>query len=252
MRILLLLALLVSIGPIEARADTGWPCESVLLPPYPPVGAPPGLLTLKRSELPSVTTPRDCRARIPWRSSLLVTLSGKFPYSGGADGLLARFGAVSAFRGIKYWSVTDGAWRTLVTDARALDGPDPPRRRADFAASEMTSGRNLYFDQSDNRSSGLVTYRMRVLERDDDHAVIAIENVTSVWMFVLPLFDPGDLQSLYIVRRLSPGVWGYQSLTGAREGVLNPSGGASYINRAVAIYRHIVGIPTDRNPPASP
>ncbi len=252
MRVLLLLAFLAWIGPVEAMADAGWPCESALLPPYPRVGTPPGLLTLKRGELPSATLPSDCEARILWRSSLLVTLSGKFRYPGSVDGLLARFGAVSALRGIKYWSITDGAWRTLVTDAGALDGLDLPRRRADFAVSEMTSGQDLYFDQSDNRSSGLVTYRMRVLERGEDHVVIAIENVTSVWMFVIPLFDPGDLQSLYILRRLSPGVWGYQSLTGAREGVLNPSSAASYVNRAVAVYRHIVGIPTDQNPPASP
>ena len=93
---------------------------------------------------------------------------------------------------------------------------------------------------------------MRVLEQSENHAEVAVENVTSVWLFVIPLFDPGDLQSLYVLQRLSPGVWGLASLTGAREGALNPSGTASYVNRAVAIYRHIVGIPTDQFPPASP
>ncbi len=252
MRVRLLLAFLAWIVPLGARAETPWPCERSLLPPYAALGAPPSLLTMRSGSLPPISAPSDCRPWIPWRSSLLVTLAGRFRYLGDADGLLARFGAISALRGIKYWSVTDGAWRTLVTDAGALDGLDMPRRRADFSVAEMSSGRDLYFDQQDNRSSGLVSYRMRVLERGEDHAVIVVENVTSVWLFVIPLFDPGDLQSLYVLRRLSPGVWGFQSLTGAREGMLIPSSAASYVNRAVAIYRHIIGIPTDQNPPASP
>lgn len=251
-RIILLLTLLVLAGPAELRADVGWPCESALLPPYPSVGAPPNLRLIRSRELASISAPGNCQARIPWRSTLMVAMAGSFRYDGNADGLLARFGAISASRGIKYWSVTDGAWRVLVTDAGALDGMDVPRRRQDFTAAEMASGRDLYFEQHDNRSSDLVTYRMRVLEHDEDHAAITVENATSVWLFVIPLFDPGDLQSLYIVRRLSPGVWGFASLSGAREGVLNPGAAGSYVNRAVAIYRHIVGIPTDQDPPASP
>ena len=66
------------------------------------------------------------------------------------------------------------------------------------------AGGHLY-RPGDNRSSGLVTYRMRVLDQGENHAEIAVENVTSVWLFVIPLFDPGDLQSLYILQRLSPG-----------------------------------------------
>lgn len=252
MRIVLLLALLVWINAAELRADVRWPCESALLPPYPAVGAPPNLLTIRSSDVASISVPGNCQARIPWRSSLMVTMAGSFRYDGSADGLLARFGSISASRGIKYWSVTDGAWRTLITEAGALDGLDVPRRRQDFTVAEMKSGHDLYFEQRDNRSSGLVTYRMRVLDHDEDQAVITVENVTSVWLFVIPLFDPGDLQSLYIVQRLSPGVWGFTSLSGAREGALNPSGSASYVNRTVAIYRHFVGIPTDQPPPASP
>ena len=252
MRILLLVALLICVGPAELRSELRWPCESALLPPYPAVGAPPNLLTIRSGELASIAAPSNCQARIPWRSSLLVALAGSFRYAGNADDLLARFGSISAFRGIKYWSVTDSAWRILVTDAGALDGLDMPHRRWDFTVSEMKSGRDLYFDQRDNRSSGLVIYRMRVLEQGESHAAVEVENVTSVWLFVIPLFDPGDLQSLYTLQRLSAGDWGFASLTGAREGALNPSGTASYVNRAVAIYRHIVGIPTDQSPPASP
>jgi hypothetical protein len=63
---------------------------------------------------------------------VLVALAGRFSYRGGVDGLLARFGAISALAGIQYWSVTEGGWRTLITHATALDGPDATRPRADF------------------------------------------------------------------------------------------------------------------------
>jgi hypothetical protein len=68
--------------------------------------------------------------------------------------------------------------------------------------------------------------------------------------FVLPLFAPGDLLATYVLEKLSPGVWGYYSLSDAREGVFGGRHEASYENRAVAIYRHMVGIPTDQEPPA--
>jgi hypothetical protein len=76
-----------------------------------------------------------------------VALAGRFSYRGGADGLLARFGAISASAGIQYWSVTEGGWRTLITHATALDGPDVTHPRADFTLAEMRSGHNLYFAQ---------------------------------------------------------------------------------------------------------
>jgi len=63
---------------------------------------------------------------------VLVALAGRFSYRGSVDGLLARFGAISALAGIQYWSVTEGGWRTLITHAAALDGPDATRPRADF------------------------------------------------------------------------------------------------------------------------
>ena len=47
--------------------------------------------------------------------------------------------------------------------------------------------------------------------------------------------------------------WGYYSLSGAREGAaLLGSHGSSYLNRAMAIYRHLAGLPGDQGPPAAP
>jgi hypothetical protein len=149
-------------------------------------------------------------------------------------------------------STTDKRWQTLILDASALDGPDERQRRADFTPTEMQAGRVFYFEQKDNRSSWMITYRAKVEEASSDRIILAIENVTEVWAYLLRLFGPGDLHSLYILRGLSPGVRGLYILTGARTGSLASSEPAYYVNRAVAIYRHIVGIPTDRDPPVRP
>lgn len=224
-------------------------CEKPGEPPYPAREAAANVLTWRPGELPAAMTVSGCAAWIAARSNMIVALAGRFGYPGTADDLLMRFADVSAFRGIRYWSVTDGRWETLIADAGALDGPDRKKRRADFSLADMKSGRDLYFAQRDNRSSGMVVYRMRVREVGRDRFVIAVENASTVWLFLLPLFDPGDLRSLYFVERLSPGAWGFYSLSGFREGALSGGGKGSYINRAVALFRHFGGIPTDQDPP---
>jgi hypothetical protein len=114
---------------------------------------------------------------------------------------------------------------------------------------ELKSGRDLYFVQRDNRSSGDVIYRMRVEELSVDRFVITIENVSTVWLLVFPIFAAGDLESTYILQRLSPNVWGYYSLWGVRAGQIADGQEASYVNRAKAIYHHIVRTPDSVAPP---
>ena len=82
-----------------------------------------------------------------------------------------------------------------------------------------------------------------------DRFVLTVDNVTGVWLFLLRLFGPGDLQSLYVLERLGPGRWGYYSLTGVREGLLARRGDrASYVNRSMSIYRHITPAGGSENP----
>jgi len=144
-------------------------------------------------------------------------------------------------------------WRPLVIDAWALSRPDPRSRRPDFLAAEMTAGRELYYWENDSRSGNIV-HRMTVRERSPARTVIAIENLTPVRFFFVTLFAPGALQSVEFVELVSPGVWGVYLLTRTGEGVSALAGGheASYVNRTVAIYRHLAGIPTDEEPPVAP
>jgi hypothetical protein len=82
--------------------------------------------------------------------------------------------------------------------------------------------------------------------RADDRFTIDIENVNSVWLSVFPIFAPGDLVSTYIAERLSPTMWGYYSLWGVRQDGAGRNQEGSYVDRALAIYRHVVGVLFDR------
>ena len=188
-------------------------------------------------------TPPACAGFTTKGDGVLVAVAGSFPFTGSADALLARFGAVSALKGLKYWSVTEGGWRTLITQATALEGPDLNRPRPDFSLPEMRSDVDLYFAQSENRAGGDVVYRMRVRDFGPNRFVVAIENASPVSRYLVTLFNPGDLASVHFLERRGPGVWGYYGLAWAGDSLVSRLAvpDASYVNRALALYRHFLG-----------
>jgi hypothetical protein len=199
--------------------------------------------------------PPNCAGWSPSsRFRLIVALAGSFRFDGSVDDLLGRLGAISNLRSLRYWSVSDRAWRSLVSDATALRGSDTRSRRPDFAATELRLGADLFYLQSDTRSTTEVIYRMRVQERDPSHTSIAIENVSSIRLYLVTLFAPGSLQSTLYLNRARPGVWDFYHVTRVTDGASSFAVGheASYINRAAALYRHIIGVPTDQEPPLAP
>jgi hypothetical protein len=70
------------------------------------------------------------------------------------------------------------------------------------------------------------------------------------YLFVT-VFRPREMQTVYFLDRESPGVWRFYSITrtGPKASSLAIGHDASSINRAVAFYRHLAGIPTDQEPP---
>jgi hypothetical protein len=236
-------------APADAAGGPLVPCDAAA-PVFPVFADPPNALNWHSSELGPGWSPAPCVAWAAQPFTILTALAGRFDFAGSADDLLLRFGTFSAWRGVLYWSVTDGRYQPLVIDATALAGPDASLRRPDFSLAELRSGGDLYFFQQDNRSSDRVVYRMRVVSIDADRLVLSVENVTSVSVFIFTAFDPGDLKSTYVFTRLGPTSWGYYSLSGAREGAaLIGSHSSSYLNRALAIYRHLAGLPGDQGPP---
>ena len=245
-----LVGALTAVHPVAAADNPVPPCGAHQADPLPAFGAPPNARNWHARDLGPVWSAPDCA---PWAGehfTVLTALAGTFTFAGTADDLLLRFGAFSAWRGIQYWSVTDGRWDLLVADAGALAGVEIGSRRADFTLGELKGGNDLYFLQRDNRSADAVVYRMRVNGAAADRLVVTVENVSPISVFIFTAFDAGDLKSTYIFQRLSPTLWGYYSLSGAREGaVLIGNHDGSYLNRALAIFRHMAGLPTDMEPP---
>jgi hypothetical protein len=152
---------------------------------------------------------------------------------------------------MRYWSTTHKQWRTLIIDAHALIG-QTGGHRGDFAPAELKPGRVLYFEEVDNLS-GASNYQMQILEVSATRLAFEMENVSTVRYHYLRVFHPGDLQSVYFLERESDTTlrfYGLVRMGRNANGVLAGSE-ASFINRAVAFYRHFVGIPDDQEPPAA-
>jgi hypothetical protein len=242
--------------PLGTHAEPGptLPCRSAPRPAYADPEAAPNVLLTRGDALSAESLPSDCLGWAFPPDGLIVALAGSIRFKGGSGELLGRFGEVSRLVGIRYWSVTDGRWLPLITDAAAIQGDDRLRRRPDFTSHEMQTGAELYFVQRDNRATNEIRYRMRVLKRTPTQLVVAIENVDRVMFYFLPLFGAGSLRATYFLDQRAPDLWGYYSLSAVRWGTVPLVGNttASSLNRAAAIYRHIAGIPTDSEPPLAP
>jgi hypothetical protein len=137
-------------------------------------------------------------------------------------------------------------------DAYALTGLQHGQRREDFTLAEMKEGKVLYFEQVDNLS-GKAMYRMHIAEASADRLVFDVENVSTMRYLFVPIFQPGEMQSIYFLDRQSDNVWRYYSIvrTGKNANRLIAGNESSSINRAVAYYRYLVGIPAEQEPPAA-
>ena len=252
-QIVLLTLLCVLLGQPVSNAEVGPrpPCGTDTIPPYPSLGEPATIKVWSKSELADSWSPSPCTG---WSSSgftTLVSITARFRKNGTED-LLRHIGAVSQLRGLRYWSVTHKEWQTLIVDAYALTGDQPSRGRGDFEPSEMTAGSVLYYEQVDNRS-GRAIYRLHILEVSADRIIVEVENASTIHYLLLPLFRPAELQSIYFLDRESQDTWRYFGMTRTARSANRVLVGneSSAVNRAVAFYRHMVGIPTNQEPPTA-
>jgi hypothetical protein len=245
-------ALLVCQAAGYAQSGPQPPCGSEPALPYPGLDNPPVVRFWSEAEFGRTWRPPVCTGWSEPGFSMLVTTIARFRYAGGSEGLLRQIGAISKLTGMRYWSTTHAQWRTLIVDAHALTASRQGRSRQDFAPDEMRDGKALFLQQSDNLS-GTAVYRMRVAEASADRLVFEVENISTMRFVFLTLFDPGEMQSVYFLDRESDSVWRYYAMTrsGRNASRLVAGHEASSINRAVAFYRSLVGIPTDQEPPAA-
>jgi hypothetical protein len=231
------------------------PCATEPVPDYPPVGVVPAVKLWTGSDLGPGWTPPACTLWPNGAASVVVGLAGHFDAAGGADALLARIGAISSLIDVRYWSVTDKRWDNLFTRAVALYGPDPKKTRRDFSAAELSAGGSFYFVTTGKRSGKDIVVRLQVIAIDSARLVLETENVTPLRSGFFTFAAPGNLQSWYFLDRDIGSAWRFYGLTrvlyaSSFLGIVIPKN--SYINRAVAMYRHFLELPTDRDPPAAP
>jgi hypothetical protein len=252
-----LLILICQHPPAHAQEPPLPPCDTSAtgtqpVPAFASPGLPPTLQTWRPGDLPADWTPSACLGWPQPHRQLIVALAGSFAFTGAVDDLAHRFAAISELRGIRYWSATEGRWETLITAATALTARDG-QKRGDFTLAELATGRDLFFQQQDNRATNDVIYRLRLRSRTADRLEVEEENISAVRLYIFTIWNPGDLRSLYVLQRRTDGNWSFY-LYGSIDGGAAGSAGAhlsSFVNRSVAFYRHFAGIPTDQEPPAA-
>jgi hypothetical protein len=228
------------------------PCGKEPVPPYPGLDDSAIAKSWSRSEFGRDWKPPACSGWAAVGFTTLVTTVARFRETSEAEGLLRHIGAISELAGMRYWSTTHKRWQTLIVDAYALTGLQTSQRREDFTPEEMKEGKVLYYVQVDNLS-GKATYRMHIVEASPDRLVFDVENVSPMRDLFITIFPPGEMQSIYFLDRKSENVWRYYSIvrTGKNANRLIAGNESSAVNRAVAFYRYLVGIPTGQEPPAA-
>jgi hypothetical protein len=228
------------------------PCGREPVPAYPGVDDQAVVKSWSKSDLGRNWKPPVCSGWGEAGFTSLVTIVARFPDTSAVGGLLRHVGAISQLAGMRYWSTTHKQWRTLIVNAYALTDSKPGQRREDFTPDEMKAGKVLYFEQIDNLS-GKATYRMHIVEVSASRLVFDVENVSTIRYYLIPILHPGELQSMYFLDRETDKVWRYYSIvrTGKNTNGLIAGNESSSVNRAVAFYRSLVGIPTTQEPPGA-
>lgn len=252
-------AFVISLAALCCFLNVGWaepgpqpPCGGEAAPDYPDLEHSPAFKVWDRSSSSREWMPPGCLGWSAPGFATLVTTIARFRYSGGVNELLGHAGAISQYTDIRYWSTTRQHWAPLIVSAMALAGPEGAHHRQDFSLLELAQGSTLYYQQSDN-TSGKATYQLRIVSVSADRLIFETENITAMRYLLVPIFPPHEFQAIYFLERESPEVWRYYSLgrTGKDANGLANGHDASTINRAMAFFRYLVGIPTDQEPPAA-
>lgn len=220
-------------GPISACTAPSWPIASL-------EAAPPTIGEWSSKAWPAGVIVPACLGWDTHRFNSFAAVVGTF--SGAAiEDVLRRVGAISAYSGLRYWSVTDRRLEPLITEAFAVDDAQGKVPRPDFDLPELVEGRNLFFFERDNRLSGPVLYRMQIVERNSTRLVIDIVNLSSAKAFLVNMFAPGDLRTALFISQAQDGTWSCYVLSGFHSGSFAGlfENHKSHINRILSLYSRV-------------
>jgi hypothetical protein len=129
------------------------PCDGSPLPTYQAAATGPPKV---QSQTVTRWAPLACLGWDGAAPTLLVAITGRLHEPDGARVWVARLGAVSRLKSVRYWSVTDQSWQTLIHEAFAVTDASGTNRRDDFTPEELRPGVSLYSAERDGRSSEIV------------------------------------------------------------------------------------------------
>ena len=227
------------------------PCGADAFPAFPLVNVPALAVSWSRNSFGRDWSPPACTGWTATGFTTLVTTVARFHHDPDTENMLRNIGAISGLTGLRYWSTTHKQWRTLIVEAHALTGPASGARRGDFTPDELKTGAVVYFEQDDNLT-GRGTFRLHMAEVSAERIVYDIENTSTLRYLLVPFAHAGETQSVCFLEHESENVWRYYSMvrTGRNTNAVIGGNESSAINRAVAFYRHLTGIPSDQEPPA--
>lgn len=237
-------ALSFAAGPVPPCAGESYPAAS-------PAGKPLTIVSWYEDDARGLWQPAAC---MDWRSStytVLIAASGEFEFRGRVAEMTERIGQISALNHVQYWSVSKQQWRPLITNAAALVSDVWDDIRADFSASELVQGRRYFFRQTEKTPAGDMVYEAVVLEQSERKIRLRLHNAYPVTRWLTEWIKVGEYQSYYEFTRLDDERWHYYTVLRSNAASWLPSKryDSSYKNRAVAMFRHFAGIPTDSEPP---
>jgi hypothetical protein len=220
-------------------------------PVYAPLDAPP---VVQATRIPGDDMPpagARCFEKTD-SAATWVTVASYVQTSNSLKGFIERLGSISTLSTVQYWSTTEQKWRPMVTSASAISSVNSRLPRADYSLTELTTGTDLYYSVTDSRSGHPVAYRLRVLQDQPTELLAETANVDAIRQWGITVYAADGLHTLYFLKKQSAGVWAYYSITRVLPHTFLAAGhDKSVINRAIALYRHIVGLPTDAEPPAA-
>jgi hypothetical protein len=219
---------------------------------YPALNSPPIAQAMRTKDDAAAPVGAACFDRTgsaaTWITVASVIRTGDSPST-----LIGRFGAISKLLTVQYWSTTDQKWRPLVSSASAIAETNSTQPRADYSPAELATGDDRYYLITDTRSGHAITYRLRLRQVQAERVVVETSNVDAIKKWGITFYTANGLDTLYFLDERSPGVWAYYSITRVRPASFLADGhDKSYINRAVALYRHYMRLPTNAEPPSAP
>ena len=240
----------------KAGALPSPPCEDAkeVFPAIPPQGSNPAIIVFESSKIAPFWQPPDC---LGWSivedgAATLIALAAR-PAISTLEPLVARLAANSELESVLYWSTKRQTWRPLLAAARTVDNPVSLNPIADPTPNELVAGSIVYSVQDDNDPLTPIVNEMKIIKRGEHDLHVNFENISAAKMLGLTVLPKGAAHTSLFVQRDHEGwfLYSISRIASSLPGWLMPSK-ASHINRATALYRYLLGIKTDLEPPAAP